>query len=105
VASLAATDVHTVTGHRGSATAAPAAREIRDAAGATREEQSMARDDVWEKAREQLVKQRQLVVEALAEGYKQGATENSIDLLVKIQAAIDVLDISDDEDMDDADEE
>jgi len=63
----------------------------------------MAADEVWEKAREQLVKQRHLVIGALAnEG---GATEDNIDLLLKIQAAIDVLDTSDDEEQDDAEEE
>jgi len=65
----------------------------------------MAADAVWEKAREQLVKQRQLVIEALAKGYERGATEDNIDSLLKIQAAIDVLDTSDDEEQDDADEE
>jgi len=65
----------------------------------------MAADDVWEKAREQLVKQRQLVIEALAQGYEKGATENNIDLLLKIQAAIDVLDISDEGEPEDEDEE
>jgi hypothetical protein len=65
----------------------------------------MAADDIWEKAREQLVRQRQLVIEALAKGYERGGTEDNIDLLLKIQAAIDVLDTSDDEEQDDADEE
>jgi hypothetical protein len=62
-------------------------------------------DDVWEKAREQLAKQRQLVIEALAKGYERGATEDNIDLLLKIQAAIDILDISDDGEQEDEDEE
>jgi hypothetical protein len=57
----------------------------------------MAQDDVWEKARAQLVKQRQLVIEALAKE----ASEDNIDRLVKIQSAIDVLDVSDDEELDD----
>jgi hypothetical protein len=65
----------------------------------------MAADAVWEKAREQLVKQRQLVIEALAKGYERGATEDNIDSLLKIQAAIDVLDISDDGELEDEDEE
>ena len=57
----------------------------------------MAQDDVWEKARAQLVKQRQLVIEALAKE----ASEDNIDRLVKIQSAIDVLDVSDEEELDD----
>ena len=57
----------------------------------------MAQDDVWEKARAQLVKQRQLVIEALAKE----ASEDNIDRLVKIQSAIDVLDVSDDEELED----
>jgi hypothetical protein len=57
----------------------------------------MAQDDVWEKARAQLVKQRQLVIEALAKE----ASEDNIDRLLKIQAAIDVLDVSDDEELED----
>jgi hypothetical protein len=65
----------------------------------------MAADAVWEKAREQLVKQRQLVIEALAKGYERGATEDNIDSLLKIQAAIDVLDISDEGELEDEDEE
>jgi hypothetical protein len=65
----------------------------------------MAADAVWEKAREQLAKQRQLVIEALAKGYEQGATQDNIDLLLKIQAAIDVLDTSSDEEQEEEDEE
>jgi hypothetical protein len=65
----------------------------------------MADDDVWEKAREQLVKQRQLVIEALAKGYERGATESHIESLLKIQSAIDVLDISSDEELEDEDGE
>jgi len=61
----------------------------------------MAENDVWEKAREQLVKQRHLVIEALAKGYQRDAAEDNIDLLLKIQAAIDVLDLSDDEEEED----
>jgi hypothetical protein len=66
----------------------------------------MAQNDVWEKARAQLVKQRQIVIEALAKGYEKGTTEDTIESLLKIQAAIDVLDVSDDEleDEDDDDE-
>ena len=52
-----------------------------------------------------MVKQRQLVIEALAKGYERGATEDNIDLLLKIQAAIEVLDISDDGEEEDEDEE
>ena len=44
----------------------------------------MTASEVWEKAREQLVKQRQLVIEALAKGYERGGTEDNIDLLLKI---------------------
>lgn len=61
----------------------------------------MAQDDVWEKARAQLVKQRQLLIEALAKG----ANDDDIDRLVKVQAAIDVLDVSEDEELEDEDEE
>jgi hypothetical protein len=61
------------------------------------EGEKMADDDVWEKAREQLVKQRHLVIEALAKG----AIENNVDLLLKVQAAIDVLDVSGEEEEDD----
>jgi hypothetical protein len=41
------------------------------------------------KARSQLAEQRRTIIEALAKG---GQTENHIELLVKIQSAIDVLD-------------
>lgn len=61
----------------------------------------MAQDDVWEKARAQLVKQRQLLIEALAKEAK----DDDIDRLVKVQAAIDVLDVSEDEELEDEDEE
>jgi hypothetical protein len=61
----------------------------------------MAQDDVWEKARAQLVKQRQQLIEALAKG----ANDDDIDRLVKVQAAIDVLDVSEEEDLEDEDEE
>lgn len=65
----------------------------------------MADDQVWEKARAQLVKQRQAVIEALAKGYEKGTTEEQIDSLLKIQSAIDVLDVSDDEELEDEDDE
>ena len=45
-----------------------------------------------EKAREQLVAQRASIIEALAKGYQRGQTENYIELLPKVQSAIDVLD-------------
>ena len=54
-------------------------------------------DDV-KKAHAQLVKQRRSFIEALAKGYERGQTENHIDLLLKIQAAVEVLDALDDED-------
>lgn len=65
----------------------------------------MADNDVWEKARAQLVKQRQVVIEALAKGYEKGTTEEQIESLLKIQSAIDVLDVSDDADLEDEDDE
>jgi hypothetical protein len=45
-----------------------------------------------EKAHAQLVEQRRSIIEALAKGYQGGQTENHIDLLLKLQSAIDVLD-------------
>jgi hypothetical protein len=63
----------------------------------------MVDDDVWEKAREQLVKQRQLVIEALARGYERGVTESNIDSLLKIQSAIDILDNVEDREDEDED--
>ena len=55
----------------------------------------MTRDEgsTWERARAQLVKQRELVIEALAKGYE----DQTIDQLLKIQAAIDVLDSAGDD--------
>ena len=44
------------------------------------------------KARLELAEQRRSIIEALAKGYERGRTENDIELLVKIQSAIDVLD-------------
>ncbi len=64
----------------------------------------MADNDTWEKARAQLVKQRQVVIEALAKGYEKGTTEEQIESLLKIQSAIDVLDVSDDTDLEDDDD-
>jgi len=61
----------------------------------------MAQNEAREKARAQLLQQRQLMVEALA----QEATEDNMDRLVKIQAALDVLDVTEDEELDDDDEE
>ena len=61
----------------------------------------MAQNDAREKARAQLLQQRQLMVEALA----REATEDNMDRLVKIQAALDVLDVTEDEELDDDDEE
>ena len=54
----------------------------------------------WERARAQLVKQRELVIEALAKGYE----DRTIDQLLKIQAAIDVLASAGDEEDDDDEE-
>jgi hypothetical protein len=45
-----------------------------------------------EKARLELVKQRHSIIEALAKGYERGQTESHVELLLKIQSAIDVLD-------------
>jgi hypothetical protein len=55
-----------------------------------------------EKARAQLVEQRRVTIEALAEGK---GIQTQIDLLLKIQSAIDVLDslMAEDEDEDDDD--
>ena len=57
-----------------------------------------------EKAHAQLVKQRRSIIEALAKGYERGQTESHIDLLLKIQSAIEVLDTLADEDEDEDDE-
>ena len=45
-----------------------------------------------DKARAQLVQQRRSIIEALAKGYQSGQTENQIELLLKFQSAIEVLD-------------
>ena len=47
-----------------------------------------------DKAHAQLVEQRSSIIEALAKGYQRGQTENHIELLLKIQSAIDVLRIT-----------
>jgi hypothetical protein len=62
----------------------------------------MSRD--WEKARAQLVGQRQTLIEQLAKGFVSGESEHQVELLLKIQAAIDVLDTAD-EDIEDEEEE
>jgi hypothetical protein len=58
----------------------------------------MTEADDLKKAHAQLVKQRRSIIEALAKGYERGQTENHIDLLLKFQAAIEVLDTLADED-------
>jgi len=45
----------------------------------------------FEKARDQLLAQRRSLAAALAGGYKRGQTENHIERIVKVQAAIDVV--------------
>jgi len=45
----------------------------------------------FEKARDQLLAQRRSLAEALAGGYKKGQTDNQIERIVKVQAAIDVI--------------
>ena len=52
----------------------------------------MTQDHVrtFEKARDQLLAQRRSLAEALAGGYKK-RTENQIERIVKVQAAIDVI--------------
>jgi hypothetical protein len=44
-----------------------------------------------EKARDQLLAQRRSLAEALAGGYKKGQTENHIERIVNVQAAINVI--------------
>jgi hypothetical protein len=46
---------------------------------------------IFEKARDQLLYQRTSLAEAPAGGYKKGQTENHIERIVKVQAAIDVI--------------
>ena len=59
----------------------------------------MAENDAknWETARKQLVEQRRTIIEALVKGYERGRTEGDVDLLIKIQAAIEALDKAKDE--------
>jgi hypothetical protein len=56
--------------------------------------------NIWEQARVQLVKHRQYLIEVLAKSYDRG----TVDELLKVQAAIDVLDTAGDEDVDEDDE-
>lgn len=49
-------------------------------------------DPNLENARGQLLEQRSSIIEVLAKGYQRGQTENHIDLLLKVQSAIDLLD-------------
>ena len=65
----------------------------------------MTEVDDLKKAHAQLVKQRRSIIEALAKGYERGQTEDHIDLLLKIQAAIEVLDTLADEDEDEDEED
>jgi hypothetical protein len=58
-----------------------------------------------DKARAQLVEQRRSIIEALAKGYQRGQTEDRIELLLKIQSAIEVLDTLADEDDEDEDDD
>jgi hypothetical protein len=57
------------------------------------------------KARLELVEQRRSIIEALAKGYERGQTENHIELLLKIQSAIDVLDAMEIEDEEEEEED
>ena len=57
------------------------------------------------KARLALVEQRRSIIEAMAKGYERGQTETHIELLVKIQSAIEVLDAVELEDEDEEEEE
>jgi hypothetical protein len=59
----------------------------------------------WEQARAHLVSQRQSLIEHLAKGFVTGESEHQVDLLLKIQAAIDVLDTADESDEDEEDDE
>ena len=45
------------------------------------------------------------IIEALAKGYERGQTENHIDLLLKLQSAIEVLDTLADEEEDEDDDD
>jgi hypothetical protein len=65
----------------------------------------MTEADDLTKAHAQLVKQRRAIIEVLAKGYERGQTESQIDLLLKIQAAVEVLDTLADEDEDEDEED
>jgi hypothetical protein len=52
-----------------------------------------------------LAELRRSIIEALAKGYERGTTENQIELLVKIQSAIEVLDAVELEDEEEEEEE
>jgi hypothetical protein len=65
----------------------------------------MTEADDLKKAHAQLVQQRRSIIEALAKGYVRGQTEDHIDLLLKIQSAIEVLDTLDEEEEDEEDDE
>ncbi len=43
-------------------------------------------------ARRQLVAQRQLIIKGLSHGYTRGQSEAHIDMLIKVQSAIDIID-------------
>ncbi len=58
-----------------------------------------------EKTHVQLVEQRRTIIEALAKGYKRGQTEINIEMLLKIQAVIEVLDTLADEEEDEDDDD
>jgi hypothetical protein len=60
----------------------------------------MSQESELEKARAQLVEQRRMTIKALAEGK---AADTQVELLLKIQSGIDVLDtlMADDEDEED----
>jgi hypothetical protein len=71
----------------------------------------MSEESDLEKAHAQLVEQRRLIIEALAKGDQQGQTETrgqteeNIELLLKYQSAIDVLDVLMAEDDEEEEEE
>jgi hypothetical protein len=63
---------------------------------------AMSQESELEKARAQLVEQRRVIIKALAEGK---GVDAQVDLLLKFQSGIDVLDILMAEDEDEEDEE
>ena len=65
----------------------------------------MSEESDLEKAHAQLVEQRRLIIEALAKGDQQRQTEENIELLLKYQSAIDVLDVLMAEDDEEEEEE